>query len=561
MTPLPATRLARRLGRGRNAVAWLAVLVIAGFALRWSLARVETLMGSDACHYLLLAEGLASGRGYSSGGSEHPDVTRLPVFPMLLAPLGAATGDFETSARFLVTLAGALLPLPFWWLARRAFGPDAAWLASLLAAFSCVHGASGFLLPDPIALLLLLASAAAAAEAARRPAWRRWLLTGALAALAAWTRSEAILLPPLVAAAVAVGSRRRRLAGAFVVLGCATVLYAPYVAWASSKLGRFAPAPGVEYVLDARGLSDRLGLRWIGDPSVSWNDKARYMLDRGGDRLLLDAYFLEDRLPDLTESPTVAPPHADARTPGERTRDELFRRWRILVGNLTRIPSLLGDEHLTPPGPWALAIVGGLVALARRSARRSVPVLLAAGAASLVPYASHVEPRFGYSVFAGTIVLAAGGWGWLAIVLRGARAPLRVGLHALVLASILLPALAHDPRAGTRSTRRLTQRQLGVDASRALPPGSLMAIRPLVPYFAGRPYLELPIASPDRVLDFARRRGAAGIVLEGSVDRAERPELAAWFGDGDPPGLRRVALRDDPDGGRFLVYAVEPGPR
>jgi hypothetical protein len=169
VTPLPATRLARRLGRGRATVVGLAVLVLGGFALRWSTARVETLMGSDACQYLLLAEGVASGRGFVSGGSEHPDVTRLPAFPLLLAPLGAATGDYEGAARFLVTLAGALLPLPLWWLARRSFGPDAAWLASLMGAFSCVHGAAGFLLPDPIALLLLLASAAAGGGARPPP--------------------------------------------------------------------------------------------------------------------------------------------------------------------------------------------------------------------------------------------------------------------------------------------------------------------------------------------------------------------------------------------------------
>jgi hypothetical protein len=370
-----------------------------------------------------------------------------------------------------------------------------------------------------------------------------------------------ILLPPILAAAIAVGSRRRRLAGAVVVLGCATVVYVPYVAWASMKLGRFAPSPGIEYVRDARGLSDRLGLRWVGDPSVSWNDKARYMLDRSGDRFLLDVYFLENRVPELVDPPSVAPPLADARTPRQRTRDAMLRRLRIVFGNATRIPSLLRDEHLAPPAPWGLALVGGLVALARRSARRSIPVLVATGAAALVPYSSHVEPRFGYAVFAGAILFASGGWGWLAVSLRGLLPPLRYGVHAIVLASVLLPALEHDPRAGARSTRRLTQRQLGVEADRALAPGPLLAIRPIVPYFARRPYLKLPIASPDRVLDFARRRGAAGVVLEGAIDRAERPELAAWFGEHDPPGLRRVVRRDDPDGGTFLVYAVEPAPR
>lgn len=563
LTPIGTSRASRFLARGRRTAATLAVLVVAGFVLRWSTTRIETLWSSDSCHYLRLAAGLAAGDGYRSDGSEHPDVTRLPVFPILVAATGSLTGNFEGAARGLVALAGALMPIPLFFLARRSFGPDAAWAAAVLGAFSCLHGVSGFLLPDPIALLLLLSTAASAVDASRRPSGTRFARTGVLAAAAALTRSEALLVAPVVALAVTACSRRRRLAGGSLVLLGALAVYAPYAAWTSWKLGRFAPSPGLEYVRDARLLSDRLDLRWVGEPSIPWSDKATFMLDRSGERRLLDVFFLDDRLPELAGAPgapDAAPADADERPTLERRRDEALRRGRIVAGNLRRMPSQLRVEHLAPAVPWGLALLGAACGVLRRSSRRLLPVLLSPALCAVAPYYSHVEPRFGYAIFAGTVVFAAGGWGWLAGALRRVGTIPRSALHLLLLAGVVVPALFHDPRAGGISTRRLAQRDAGAEAAKLLPPGGIVSARPFVPYFAGRPFVVLPIASPERVLELARRERAAGIALESAQDRKGRPDLAAWLGPVDPPGLRRVYERNLGDDGTWIVYALEPAP-
>jgi hypothetical protein len=36
---------------------------------------------SDSFHYMLLGDALAHGRGFVSGGSQHPDLTRAPLLP------------------------------------------------------------------------------------------------------------------------------------------------------------------------------------------------------------------------------------------------------------------------------------------------------------------------------------------------------------------------------------------------------------------------------------------------------------------------------------------------
>lgn len=563
MRPAPSTRTARRLVAGRAAAVTLVLLVAAGFALRWSEARVETLVGSDACQYLLLARGIAEGRGYASGGSEHPDLSRLPVYPLLIAGASPLFPDFERAARFVTTLSAALMAIPLWYLGRRLFGPDAAVAGGALGAFSCLHGYAGFLLPDPTSLLLVLFATASAVGAARRPSVLRWARTGVIAGAAALCRPEAVLLAPLLAIA-AMGPVVRRpsapsgIARASAVVAAALVVYAPYAIWSSAKLGRFVPAPGIEYVRDARALADRIDLDSVGDPTIDWNEKARYMLDRDGTTFLLQAYFLEGRIPQTSAGPDEPVPVDDGRSVWRRRADELGRRWYIVRSSLRALPGSLRTEHLAPVVPWALALLGLGVGLFRRGTRRSLPILVAAGIVALAPYYSHVEPRFGYPVFAGMLVFASWGWGGIAGLLSGRARAARVVVHLVIAAGALVPALFHDPRAGAPTLRREAQREIAREADARLPEGPLLAVRPLVPYFAGRPYRALPIATPEEVLAYARHEGAAGIVLEGRVDRRERPELADWFDGRLPEGLREVAQVAAGDGGVFRALELVP---
>jgi 4-amino-4-deoxy-L-arabinose transferase-like glycosyltransferase len=522
---------------------------------------------SDAYSYLLIARSIADGDGYDTGGSQHPSVTRSPLYPLLLAAASELAPSTESAAWVLSLALGALSAIPLALLARRIGGRAAAVAALGLASVSCLVASAGWGLPEPLYLLLFLSAASASWSASRAPTAARGALAGVLAGLTALTRPEGVvwiaILPLwLLAGTPAVAAR---LKGRFAAAGSAGALalavYAPYALWASLSLGRFEPIPGITYLRDMRTVSDIYGLRDGSTPPKDWTERARFVTDASHRELLLNAWFLERRLvpPD--------PRFADVSRATERAGQSplsvgaLRRRRNIVLGNLVRIPAALAREHLLPIVPVALG-AAGLVSLVRRRRVRALAFLAWIFAGTLAPFASHVEERFLYAPFAVGLAVAAVGWGALDRPMRH-NLPARIGAHSVLLAAVALAVVRHPfPGRDARAEFR-AQRRLGSEIARELPPGPVLAVRPAVPYWARRPYLPIPLGRPEDVLVYARTQGAVAIILETREDSRRRPELAPLLGDRPPEGFETVL--DAPEAGgapmRVLrILAEAPAP-
>jgi hypothetical protein len=573
---------ARTLTRGRRAAVLLLAAVAAGVLLRLLLLSPDSSFSGDSFQYLLLADSLAAGNGYASGGSEHPDLSRPPLFPALAAAAAFISGDAPSGAHLVTVLCSALAVVPIFFLSRGIFGARAA-LASLpLAAFSCLAASAMRILPTAPYLLLFL-SAAAVAWAAREG--RPWLFVaaGALAGGTALARSEGLALAPVLALWVLAdrpGARLEspgRVARAALILAAATAIYAPYGIWASLRLDRIVLAPHIEYVAAMRRVSDRLGLRWVEKKWMPWQERARGLLTVDHTRTVLQVTFETGEIPEADPA-EVAIALADVK-PGEPAdwRQLAWRRIRITAGNLVKLPYALKWGHFLPVVPVALGLAGLLVGLGwRRGRGLGYVFLLTAGA--VAPILSHVEGRFLYAPFALGLVVAAGGWGWLDGRLRGlagnhsgaetgsrpggfpgarwmARISIHLGLGAMVLASGIDHALK------VRFPPAILAVQLKTATlMEEAPPGALMAVQPNLAYHAGRAYRMLPVGPPSTVLDYARASGASLVVMEGNRDLRLRPDLQELAGELPPEGFRLLLERPDPRGGTLRVFAVNsPG--
>jgi hypothetical protein len=571
---------ARTLARGRRAAGLLLAAMVAGVVLRLLLLSPEGSFSSDSFQYLLLADSLAAGEGYVSGGSEHPDLSRPPLLPCLVATASFFTGDARSGAYLVTVLCSALAVVPLFFLARGIFGARAA-LASLpLGALSCLAASAMRILPAAPHLLLFLSAAAVAWAAARRGRPWLFLMAGALAGGAALARSEGLALAPVLALWVVVdrpGARLEspgRMARAALLLVAATALYAPYSIWASQRLGRAAIVPSMEYMATMRRVSDNLGLRWV-EKWIPWQERAQSLLTADHTRRVLEVTFETGEIPEADPG-EVAISYADVK-PDETPswRHIAWRRLRITAGNLMKLPKALKWGHFLPVAPVALGLMGLLTGLNwRRGRGLGYLFLLTAGA--VAPILSHLEGRFLYTPFALGLVVAAGGWGWLDGKLRGlldnrtgrddgtrrggfpgrrpmARVPIHLGLGAMVLAA----GIAHSFM--LRFPPEIIAVRQEVAASlEQVAPGALLAVQPHLAYHAGRAYRMLPVGPPSTVLDYARASGASLLVMEGSRDLRLRPDLMELGGEAPPRGFRLLLERPDPRGGTMRVFALTP---
>jgi 4-amino-4-deoxy-L-arabinose transferase-like glycosyltransferase len=568
---------ARRLARGGPAAVLLIVAVVVGYGARVAVESSSPVFASDTFQSLLIARSLIEGRGFASGGAEHPDLSRSVLFPMSIAAVTAIVGNVEWAARAVVLLAGALLVVPLFFLARSAFGPSAALAALPLGALSCIVGASSRLLSTSLFVSLVMAGVALTWIASRRQSRFHWVAAGASMGLAALARPEGIGFPLVVAVWAMVhagrgGSHGRRVAAgrlqsAALVVGAFIAVYAPYVLWASWRLARFAPSPGIEYVQSERGVSDHLGLREISS-HVPWTSRARFMLTSDHTALYLDTYFRTGTFP-APDLDTVGRPLASDRPVAEVAspwRYVALRRWNIARGNLLRAPLKAAWAHFLPPVVVTLALVGLVAALWSPRGRQAMLLLALTSMASMTPLVSHIEDRFFYLPFAIVTMLASVGWGAALSVLafvpiRGvALRIVQLALSSVLVALVAVAGMNHEGNRADAIARAELLKREASNLTATLPHGAVLSIDPHFPFWAGRAYRPIPFATPQGIVDYARAQGATALVLEGTRDLAERPDLDWLQADPAPPPFRLVFSTPHPSGGAFLVFAIDrPG--
>ena len=216
----------------------LALIAAAGVAVRalylFTLARNTKGIG-DWWFYHWQAGLIADGRGFLDPfqllqGVEAPSAGHPPLYPVLLSGLSALGLDSHLAHRSLGLVLGAVTIVLVALIARAVAGDRAGLAAGVIAAaYPVFIGADGALMSETLYGPLIAGALLAAIRLATRPSARTALVLGALIALAALTRSEALFLVPVLAVPLAWrgGSEGRALrVGAAV--GAAALVLAPW---------------------------------------------------------------------------------------------------------------------------------------------------------------------------------------------------------------------------------------------------------------------------------------------------------------------------------------------
>jgi 4-amino-4-deoxy-L-arabinose transferase-like glycosyltransferase len=205
-----ATKPAARARRAPHSFGfWLAVIVALGVAIRvvhtLLVAPWPPLFFNDEAYYRTLARLVAHGVGFvrpAEWFADHatlPTAERPPLYPLLLAGLDKLGGTSPDAQRLLGALTGAGAIVAVGLLARRLTGPRAGLLAAAMAAlYPTLIAADGALMTESVYGLLASLMLLAAYRLLDAPGFRRAVVLGALGALAALARGEALLLLPLL---------------------------------------------------------------------------------------------------------------------------------------------------------------------------------------------------------------------------------------------------------------------------------------------------------------------------------------------------------------------------
>lgn len=212
--------------------AWVVPLALAAVAVavRFTLVlaapdALPPATGDLLDRYQPIAASLAAGEGFAQDGA--PTAEAPPLYPLLLAAIGATTRADLTAVRLLLSVGDGLLVALVVLLGRRLAGPGAAALAGLATALSpyflystSVGGNDGLFALLNTAFLLALAAAV------ERPAIRRFAAAGALLGIATLCRAPSLFLPLAIvpAAVLALPRPRRR------VLPCVVAFLAAFAA-------------------------------------------------------------------------------------------------------------------------------------------------------------------------------------------------------------------------------------------------------------------------------------------------------------------------------------------
>ena len=199
--------------------------------------------GSDSVTYLLLANNLFSGRGYTLFGA--PQTVRPPLYPIVIGLLNYLTGDPVRAALLASTVAGALLVIPVYLVAYEMFGRRAGFLAGLMTALFpiLVYGSTESFSESLYTLLLI--SGMAAGWATFTAGGIRWpIYSGTFLALGFLTHPLGLSFLPLVAGFNLLAGRNRhwwkeRIRSVILISGAFIIVCTPYWIYLYSVTGNW----------------------------------------------------------------------------------------------------------------------------------------------------------------------------------------------------------------------------------------------------------------------------------------------------------------------------------
>jgi 4-amino-4-deoxy-L-arabinose transferase-like glycosyltransferase len=270
---------------------------------------------------------------YADTGEERPSAQKMPLFPLYLGAASFVGVDGVDGHRMAAALLGAATAVVLGLVGRRLLGWRAGLIAATIGALYPNLWINDFLLQvESLAALLAALTILAAYRYRDEPTAGRILALGALIALAALTRAEALLLYAFIALPLILGAVRtlkERLTHVALAGLAAVVLIGPWVGW---NLSRFddpttlstGPGPVLSTAsCDATYYGDQIGYY------ASCFDIGAYAAEEG-----LTVAEAEARLRDFDESERAAVASEQAQA---YIRDHLGRLPVVMVARVARM--------------------------------------------------------------------------------------------------------------------------------------------------------------------------------------------------------------------------------
>ena len=152
--------------------------------------------GVDGVGYAISGKNLFSGLGYSFQGS--PQLVNPPLYPILIGISWLFTHNLEFSGQIVSVIAGSLLVVPVFYLAKGMFGRKAALLSAIFIVICppLIFGSTEVRVAS-LYTLMVWAAVAVGWKALKSKQLLWSALTGLVLALCYLTRAEAIMLLPI----------------------------------------------------------------------------------------------------------------------------------------------------------------------------------------------------------------------------------------------------------------------------------------------------------------------------------------------------------------------------
>ena len=512
----------------------LSFCVVVALGLRaWALWR-RGLVDFDETYYYILGRNLITGKGYVLNGLRHTAFP--PLYPIFVGLTSLFTDNMRLATSLVSAVAGALLPVPVYFLAKDIHGRKAALLAAaaaavwrglfFFAAANVYYARRLYFGSEPLYMTLVACGMLFTWRLARAGGWRDAIAAGAFFALASLTRNEgpvvfAFLFVWLVLDSALTRNllRRQRLARIGIVAAAMAVVFSPFLVYVRAVTGTWS--------LGAK-LDNNARIRATLWDWVERSDNSRFM--RVHYALNADNTELED--PYWGVSPWHARIAAGGGAAGSGAALVFDPDWRWLkvytdiFWNVAR--------PLVPRYAWALVILGLLTppwnAVRLRWWLFSAFAFLAM---ALLAVSLYALPRHELPLLTLFAVAAGKGLTVLTDLFRRAVVELLNAKGALAWGLSLLPALvfflvmadsgARLNGAGNRRTGKTVDMALALQASDArlarllraeLPPGStLMCNQPWLALWAGMEWRVSPFTEPARLAEYARTKGIDYAVL------------------------------------------------
>jgi hypothetical protein len=531
----------------------LAVLLILGFAIRTYYASARHVCFGDESCYLVLAQNLFKGLGYTYYNS-NPELHFPPLFPIILGVFNWVVRDWEVVSRVVYVIFSGLIPLPVYLLGSGMYGRRVGLLAAFLAAILPPF-TTGVLfaesMSEPPYLFFIFSGLYLVYRASVAQRFLHYALAGASLSLGYLIRPEGvaylgigflylagllILRRPLPTAAAL-----RRLA---VFAASFLVLASPYILYLHSHTGKWSlTTKSITSYTTTRALVDRDPVAFQKDTwGLNEDGEIWYYahdFDQGLLSLLTGPY--RDRvIPDILENLRV-------------TRSTLRRR------------SVFGHW------PLCLSAVGflGAIFLSRRYSAEVLNLLVVASPAGFLFF--FIRERLVYCMLLPLLLWFACAisyvfqflqWKGLAHLAGFRRLPMGV-LQSIVVLAMAAYFILNGFKYFEREINKDERVEVWVAAAwlkENTPEDSvIMSTGPEVAFHAGRRWLPVPVATRSKVVQYGRERGATHLCLRGEylVSRPEQKrelydnaqdfddlELLRKDEDLQQPGLLVYRLRD-----------------